>query len=190
MLKKDLKEIISVEETHRKPFEEMNEVWGSRLKLIEMMGFENIGNIMIMNEAGQVDVKVEKPGSHTTLADICEKHNIHSLLRLQQIVATFDRTIKSSVMKEKFYRYVYNMDLKKAEKYHTKCSENALEDMEDFSEGNQEGQHISLNVSSLDGSPSQTVFTAGEAHRRLCEESQKGFKHRAMMIELIKKIRN
>ena len=105
-----------------------------------------------------------------------------------QTVVALNRSIKDSMMCEKFHRYAYNIDIIKMKKYHDKISEKDATLMDDMSECHQDGGSLSFNMIDLNGDGSNnTESTASAAHLDFAKMIKKDHDHRVNIIGVIEK---
>ena len=174
--RKDMKKYIDYEESSRGDAELMVEIWKPRLDIAEVLGWENMDNCMITNCAGET-------GKIKSLKEIAETYGFRNIKHIQDTLKIMNHTITHSKMKERFLRYAHNLDIGKCEKYHKKISEFDLGDMDEIGDASQNGECVKVSIHT-DGEESKS-YTAEEAYRQLCNESQRAHKYRASLIEII-----
>ena len=98
-----------------------------------------------------------------------------------------ERVYKDITTTEKFWRYIYNMDWKNANKYHLKMNETDLGENEKMLEQIQQDKNVTLSFALCFGFGGDTnKYTGEEAYRQQSEAIKKTHDNRLEWLKLIK----
>tara|TARA_R110002012_G_scaffold127495_1_gene279768 strand:- start:7931 stop:8494 length:564 start_codon:yes stop_codon:yes gene_type:complete len=120
--------------------------------------------------------------------EMYEVYKNSSVEKAQNMKGGYDMSIKHSNLKQKFLRYAYNMNYKKAQEAHDKLSEKQLEMCEEMSEADQDGNPFvySCRQYGINNGEKDTIHTNGGSHFAYSKEMKVSYDWRVKLLKSLK----
>jgi len=103
--------------------------------------------------------------------------------QIERLIRNYEEAIKLSQLKEKWWRYAYNLNLAKAIKYHSKLHNLENETIEKMNEDITEGTKVVLMVDERINKKEDTQDEGESAYLKFCNNVKKCYEDRKMLLK-------